>query len=171
MQIACKEYYQGEVKGLALSYQHGTFKNPTENSINMPTDGKILTMKSDLKATITKVFDDLHAKNSMMTISEMRALLFRCAAVLVHTPKVSIISMRIRIDLERLFQFDRDLLHSVVALPFEVFGPPAISTGIEVWTWIIGERPETEIPLIMEISIAWTATMKRRAGLFSGSMK
>lgn len=59
----------------------------------------------------------------------------------------------------------------MVALPFEVFTPPAISAGIEVWTWVISEKPEFEIGVMMEINSAWLSSVKHEKGMFSTSMK
>lgn len=68
-------------------------------------------------------------------------------------------------------QYDYDLLHHLVALPFAVFSPLVMMASIEVWTWVIGECPDLEVPLIMEINNAWNVTIRRNAGLFSGAMK
>ena len=62
-------------------------------------------------------------------------------------------------------------MHYLVALPFAVFGPLVISAGIDVWTWVIGERPEFEIALMMEINTALMATIRNRSGLFSDSVE
>ena len=35
-------------------------------------------------------------------------------------------------------------MRHLVALPFEVFTPAAIAAGVDVWTWIISEKPECE---------------------------
>lgn len=59
----------------------------------------------------------------------------------------------------------------LVALPFEIFTPAAIATGIEVWTWIIAEKPEYEIGVMMEINSAWLATVRFERGMFSTSLK
>ncbi|KAH8117021.1 hypothetical protein DFH11DRAFT_1687803 [Phellopilus nigrolimitatus] len=124
-QIACKERFAGEVNGLALK----------------------------LKEKIANTLREVQAKNSPMTVSELKELLFRCAAYLVH-----------------MTMCDYDLLHHLVALPFAVFGPSVMTASIEVWTWIIGERPDLEIPLIMEINNSWNLTIRHNTGLFSDSM-
>ena len=58
-----------------------------------------------------------------------------------------------------------------MALPFAIFSPSVIATGIEVWTWIIGERPDLEFSLITELSYAWNSSIKQNLGGFSESMK
>ena len=63
------------------------------------------------------------------------------------------------------------MLHLLVALPFAVFTPTVISASIEIWAWIIRERPDTEVSLIMAINNEWISTIRRGAGLFSDSMK
>jgi len=59
----------------------------------------------------------------------------------------------------------------LVVLPFEVFTPASIATGIEVWTWVISEKPEYEIGVMMEINSAWLATVRFGRGMFSTSQK
>jgi phosphatidylinositol 4-kinase len=59
----------------------------------------------------------------------------------------------------------------LVVLPFEVFTPAAIAAGIEVWTWVISEKPEYEIGVMMEINSAWLATVRFERGMFSTSQK
>ena len=101
-----------------------------------------------------EVLAGVQDKTSTLTIMELKDLLFRCAAALVYGRK-----------------HDHELVHYLVALPFAVFVPLMISTGIDVWTWLIGERPELETGLMMEINAAWMATIRKRAGLFSDSME
>ena len=68
-------------------------------------------------------------------------------------------------------QCDYELMKHLVVLPFEVFTPASISTGIEVWTWVISEKPEYEIGVMMEINSAWLATVRFGKGMFSTSQK
>lgn len=68
-------------------------------------------------------------------------------------------------------QCEYTLLHYLVSLPFEVFTPSAIAAGIEAWTWVIAEKPGTEVVLISEILAAWFATVRDRRGVFSQSLK
>ena len=58
-----------------------------------------------------------------------------------------------------------------MVLPFEVFTPSAISAGVEVWTWVISERPEFEIAVVTEINSAWRASIKQEKGIFSKVLK
>lgn len=68
-------------------------------------------------------------------------------------------------------QCEYTLLHYLVILPFEVFTPSAIAAGIEVWTWVIAEKPVVEVVLISEILASWFATVKDRKGVFSQCLK
>ncbi len=68
-------------------------------------------------------------------------------------------------------QCDYELLHYLVALPFEVATPAAISTGIEVWTWVIAEKNDIEVALMSEILSAWSYTIRQEKGIFSTSLK
>lgn len=69
------------------------------------------------------------------------------------------------------WQCEYTLLHHLVTLPFEVFTPSAIAAGIEVWTWVITEKPAAEVVLISEVLAAWFATVRDRKGVFSQCLK
>jgi phosphatidylinositol 4-kinase len=56
-------------------------------------------------------------------------------------------------------------------LPFEVFTPAAIAAGIEVWTWVIAEKPVVEVALMCEVLSAWFGTVRDRKGVFSQTLK
>jgi len=64
-----------------------------------------------------------------------------------------------------------ELLHYLVVLPVEVGTPSAISAGIEVWSWIISEKPDIEVAFMSEVVTAWSDTIKHERGLFSTSLK
>ena len=72
---------------------------------------------------------------------------------------------------QSLIQCDYELMKHLVVLPFEVFTPASIAAGIDVWTWIISEKPEYEIGVMMEINSAWLATVRFERGMFSTSQK
>ena len=59
----------------------------------------------------------------------------------------------------------------LVALPFEVFTPASVAAGIDVWMWVISEKPEYEIGVMMKINSAWLATVRFERGMFSTSQK
>ena len=86
-------------------------------------------------------------------MQDFKRLLFRTASALITIPDSS------------------GLVQELVALPFVAFTPSSIAAGIEAWTWLIGERPDLEISLMIDISEAWAETIKLRKGLFSTSMK
>lgn len=52
-----------------------------------------------------------------------------------------------------------------------MFTPSAIAAGIEVWTWVIADKPVAEVVLITEILAAWFATVRDRKGVFSQCLK
>ena len=66
---------------------------------------------------------------------------------------------------------DHEMLHYLVALPFQIFSTAVISASIEIWTWVIGERPDLEIPILMEINASWASSIRHKVGLFSDSME
>lgn len=68
-------------------------------------------------------------------------------------------------------QWDYDLAHYLVALPFETFTQPAMYAGIESWSWVIAEQPDYEMVIMSEIAAAWDITVKLGKGMFSKSQK
>ena len=48
----------------------------------------------------------------------------------------------------------------LIALPFEVFTPASVAAGIDVQTWVISEKPEYEIGVVMKINWALLATVR-----------
>jgi phosphatidylinositol 4-kinase len=62
---------------------------------------------------------------------------------------------------------DYDLIHHVVNLPIRIFTLYSVTSGLEVWSWLVDKVPMLEEKVMMEINIAWAWTMRRRKGLFS----
>lgn len=58
-----------------------------------------------------------------------------------------------------------------MSLPFEVATPSAIAASIEVWTWVIAEKPDVEVGLMTELLSAWSDTIKEEKGIFSKTLK
>ncbi|KAG8217643.1 hypothetical protein J3R82DRAFT_5796 [Butyriboletus roseoflavus] len=144
-QLASKSYFAGEAAGLRLASrkaQDVLDKVPPQNAT--PTD--ILALKKKMEDTMNAIL----GKTSTLTVQDLKRLLFRCAATLIAMDKC-----------------EYTLLHYLVTLPFEVFTPSAIAAGIEVWTWVIAEKPVAEVVLISEILAAWFATVSDRKGVFS----
>jgi phosphatidylinositol 4-kinase len=59
----------------------------------------------------------------------------------------------------------------LVAVPFESLTPASISTGTETWTWLVRERPDLEISLMLEFNAAWLSTIELKKGMFSSALK
>ncbi|KAF9246393.1 hypothetical protein BU15DRAFT_85159 [Melanogaster broomeanus] len=106
-----------------------------------------------LKEKMADTMNDIRGKTSTLTVQDLTRLLFRCAATLIS-----------------LENCEYTLLHYLVALPFEVFTPAAISAGINVWTWLIAEKPVVEVALMCEVLSAWFGTVRDRKGVFSQAL-
>ncbi|KAJ6465246.1 hypothetical protein DFH09DRAFT_1487200 [Mycena vulgaris] len=102
-----------------------------------------------LKGKMARTLDKIRSKGSSLTVQDLKRLLFRCAATLISLPK---------------------LLHYLVALPFEVSIPSALSSGIEIWTWAIAEKPDIEVGLMGEVLAAWSDIIRQEKGIFSTSL-
>ncbi|QRV86070.1 phosphatidylinositol 3- and 4-kinase [Ceratobasidium sp. AG-Ba] len=147
-QIISKAYFGGEAGGVRLANRGGV----EEIQLPPPTKAPFVEIKA-LKAKLAISIAEIRDRTSKLTVQDLRRLLFRCAAVLMALPAP-----------------DLDLLHYLVAVPFAVFTPATISTGIDAWTWLIGERKDIEISLMLEFNTAWASTIKLKKGLFSGRM-
>ncbi|KAF8891248.1 hypothetical protein BD779DRAFT_1514119 [Infundibulicybe gibba] len=147
-QVASKGYFAGEAAGIRLAS-----RDVSETLEKLPPrhapSAEILALKSKMEKTLV----DIRDKKSDLTVHDLKRLLFRCAATLISLP-----------------QGEYDLLHYIVAVPFEVSTPAAISAGIDVWTWVIAENPEVEVALMAEIVSAWMDTVRQEKGIFSTSL-
>ncbi|KDQ11709.1 hypothetical protein BOTBODRAFT_147082 [Botryobasidium botryosum FD-172 SS1] len=147
-QFTAKAHFAGEAGGLRL-LAGKEVEQIHRLPPSLPASGEIHA----LKAKMTKAVEEIRNKTSTLTVQDLKRLLFRCASVLISTPKR-----------------DLELLHYLVNLPFEPFSPSSIISGIEAWTWLIQERPDMEIPLMVEINYAWSTTIDLNKGLFSQSL-
>ncbi|KAG8880085.1 phosphatidylinositol-4- kinase [Tulasnella sp. 332] len=147
-QLATKSHFEGEAGGIRLAN-----RSVGDDLQRLPpTHAPLLELKA-LRHKLANALTEIHDKTSNLSIHDLKRLLFRCAAALTSNP-------------ER----DYDLLHHLVALPFETFTPVSISIGVEAWTWLLSKRPDMEIALMMEINVCWTGTVRRHRGLFSQSL-
>ncbi|ESK94184.1 phosphatidylinositol 4-kinase [Moniliophthora roreri MCA 2997] len=144
-QIASKGYFAGEVAGLRLASRAASDKIE-----KLPPQTAPSTEIVALKEKLSQSMKEIRSKSSSLTVQELKRLLFRCAATLISLP-----------------QCDHELLHYLVSLPFEVSTPSAISAAIEVWTWVIAEKPTIEVAIMGEILSAWSDTIRLEKGAFS----
>ncbi|KAI0818966.1 atypical/PIKK/PI4K protein kinase [Irpex lacteus] len=143
-QLASKAYFAGETSGFHLSRLLDPSREDTETT---PQEIELLLKRM---AEITR---DIADKKSALKVDDLKRLLFRCASTII--------------DLKRCH---RDLLHYIVALPFEAFTSTVISAGVEVWSWIISEKPEYEIVLLSELAASWSETIEQKKGMFSTNL-
>ncbi|KAE9409758.1 hypothetical protein BT96DRAFT_962286 [Gymnopus androsaceus JB14] len=147
-QIASKGYFAGEAAGLRLASRTASDKLEQLPPQNAPS-GELMALKKKLANSMKEIRD----KSSTLTVQDLKRLLFRCAATLISLNKS-----------------DHELLHYLVSIPFEVSTPSSISAAIEVWTWVIAEKPVIEVALMSELLSAWTNTIKDEKGIFSTSL-
>ncbi|KAH7923479.1 hypothetical protein BV22DRAFT_1036261 [Leucogyrophana mollusca] len=146
-QLASKGYFAGEAAGLRLANRKGQ-----DTLDKVPPQSAPHAEVAALKTKMANTMNDIRSKLSALTVQDLKRLLFRCAATLISMDKC-----------------EYTLLHYLVALPFEVFTPAAIAAGIEVWTWVIAEKPDMEVAFMCEMLSAWLGTVKDRKGVFSAS--
>ncbi|KZT27321.1 atypical/PIKK/PI4K protein kinase [Neolentinus lepideus HHB14362 ss-1] len=148
-QIAAKLYFAGQAAGIRLVNR----MVGDDDLEKRPAPTELKQEKQVLKDHLEKNLRDIREKRSNLTVQDLRRLLFRCSAAMLSPPKP-----------------DYDLLHYLIILPFEVFSPSAVSTGVEVWTWAIAECPSIEMALLTELNSAWVTTIRQGKGFFSKSV-
>ncbi|KAF6763882.1 atypical/PIKK/PI4K protein kinase [Ephemerocybe angulata] len=146
-QIAIKGYYSGEAAGIRLSTSLDSLTDPP------PQDAPHAELRA-LQDEMLQAKEGVRTKKSVLTVHDLRRLLYRCAAVLIS-----------------LKNPDYDLLHLLVSLPFAVSTPAATSTAIEVWSWLIAENPPLEVAVMSEILSAWNESIARAQGFFSKALR
>lgn len=144
-QLACKEHFIGEAGGIRLANRRRADELQKE-----PPEAAPPVELNALKTRLSKALTDIRNKESGLSVSDLKRLLFRCASALIP-----------------MTGRDFELQHYAVALPFEVFTPSSISVGIEIWAWLVEERPDLEMSLTLEISRAWMDTIDSKRGIFS----
>ncbi|GLB34718.1 putative PI3 PI4-kinase family protein [Lyophyllum shimeji] len=147
-QIAIKGYFAGEAAGVRLACHQGPDKLE-----KLPPQSAPSAEIQALEVKLSSTTEGIRNKSSTLTVQDLKRLLFRCAATLLSLEKV-----------------DHGLLHHLVALPFAAATPSAIASGIEVWTWVISEKPDIEVALMTEVLSAWSDTIRQERGLFSTSL-
>lgn len=66
---------------------------------------------------------------------------------------------------------DHQAIYSLVHLPVRMLTTDSVAAGVEVWSWIISQRPALLQKVVAEVAAAWQWTVHRRRGLFSSSLK
>jgi phosphatidylinositol 4-kinase len=147
-ELASKSTYMGEVTGIHLALTKGVLELQ-QDPVNNFSQESVAECKRQLNAVAVQLAEG----GKPLPFAELRRLLYRSAALAVALPTA-----------------DFDLLHYIVAIPIRVFTPAAINAASHVWTWVIGERPEAETKIMVELSIGWASTIKARRGLFSPAL-
>ncbi|EDR14914.1 uncharacterized protein LACBIDRAFT_187897 [Laccaria bicolor S238N-H82] len=151
-QIAIKGYFAGEAAGIRLSDREGSMLFLLL-ATSSPPQVALSTEIQALRSQMLQTMNEIRQKKSALTVHDLRRLLFRCAATLIS-----------------LDQFDYEIVHYLVSLPFGVATPSAIAVGIEVWSWVIAEKADLEVALMGEILSAWSDTIKLEKGIFSRTL-
>ncbi|KAF9014020.1 hypothetical protein BDQ17DRAFT_1475819 [Cyathus striatus] len=147
-QIAIKGHFSGEAAGIRLASRSGLDKLEL-----LPPQSAPLKEVNALREKLADTMEEIRKKQSSLTVNDLRRLLFRCAATLIS-----------------FSHCDYDLLHYLIVMPFGVATPSAIAAGVDVWSWVISEKPEIEIILMGELLSAWSDTIQHEKGVFSTAM-
>lgn len=181
-QVASKGYFAGEAAGIRLANRTGLafpfitshcadLLQPVSDKLEkLPPQAAPSSVIEALRAKMAGTLEEIRSKTSSLTVQDLKRLLFRCAATLISLPKVSRLPDT-RDSFSHSKQCEYEMLHYLVVLPFEVSTPAAISAGIEIWTWLIAEKPDIEIGLMGEVLSAWSDSIRQEKGMFSTSLK
>ena len=101
-QIASKSYFSGEIAGLRLSRRTGGSLAGTfflaqrriigQNELEKPqAHTSPIAEVAALKKRMGEALTELRAKESHLTVQDVKHLLFRCAATLISAPKVGVL--------------------------------------------------------------------------------
>ncbi|KAF6767202.1 Phosphatidylinositol 3-/4-kinase, catalytic domain protein [Kalmanozyma brasiliensis GHG001] len=147
-ELSAKSTYLGEMTGIHLALTKGLVELSKD-----PTNNMSPASVAECREQLATLSNDVGSKKRALPFAELRRLLYRTAALVVALPEP-----------------DYELLHFIVSIPFQVFTPEAISAACQVWTWVIGARPEVETKVMVELTIGWAMTAKARKGLFSPTL-
>ena len=147
-ELSAKSTYLGEMTGIHLALTKGLVELSKD-----PTNTMSPLSVAECREQLAALSEGIASKRRAIPFAELRRLLYRTAALVVALPEP-----------------DYELLHYIVSIPFLVFTPEAISTACQVWTWVIGARPEVETKIMVELTIGWAMTAKARKGIFSPNL-
>ncbi|KAF8334229.1 uncharacterized protein EI90DRAFT_3051526 [Cantharellus anzutake] len=147
-QLASHAHYCGEAAGVRLAARIGLEDVQKLPPVEAPTN-EVKALKQKMVQTI----GEIRAKTSVLTTQDLRRLLFRCVSVLISMPGC-----------------EYDLLHYIVVAPFETLTPASVAAGRDAWTWLVRERPDLEVALMLEFDAAWLSTIELQKGMFSPSL-
>jgi phosphatidylinositol 4-kinase len=105
----------------------------------------------------TKLLAELESRtlnHKHVAIAELRDILRRAAALLC----------RVKTD-------QASIVHHLVGIPFAVFSKQSIKLGISLWMSVIKENPRMESRILITIAECWEATVRKRKGIFSASLR
>ena len=104
--------------------------------------------------TILAHLESRAVDRKFVSIGELRDILRRAAALLCRSKKDQCA-----------------IVHHLVGIPFAVFTKQSINLGVSLWVGIINENPRMETRILMEIAENWTATVRRKLGIFNDKFR
>lgn len=162
--FSTRSFYGGEASGLGES--------------GIPRHDLVLTAsfdvadagRSSILAQLATLAEQVQSHTLHAKLSDLRPLFYRCAAHLVKADVVSFTVDFVNQISKLIFFFgqpDVEILHQMIFLPILIFDEGAVALGQEVWTWVVDARPELETRIMVEVSEAWSLTVREQKGLFS----
>ncbi|KAI8990926.1 hypothetical protein BDF20DRAFT_992408 [Mycotypha africana] len=135
-----RQFYSGELSGM-------------NNLLHLcESEEKNITLHDQLSFafdTLKEIKSDIE-NDQIVTTERLHRVLHRSAALVIALPKIN-----------------ADLIRYVVYIPVQIFTAESMNVGINIWNWMLVERPETESKLMAETCNMWTWAQRHEKGLFS----
>ncbi|RCI03729.1 phosphatidylinositol-4- kinase, partial [Rhizopus stolonifer] len=132
-------------------YHVGEVKGLTEEA-----DAGNSRLTDQVSVTIKKLeslLKEVKTSHKKITTNYLRRLMLQTASFIISLPNAH-----------------PDLVQYLVVIPVQIFTVESIEIGVDVWTWILVERPDMEERLMTEISNMWSWAQRHRKGLFSPAL-
>ncbi|ORY06106.1 hypothetical protein K493DRAFT_252236 [Basidiobolus meristosporus CBS 931.73] len=134
-------YYRGELSG---------YKAQVSSLDSQPNLARHL---NDSKASIKDELDrimELAKDRTTISPKELYAALWRGANHLIASDKI-----------------DHDLVEAICWTPATVFTSQSLKMATAIWTYLMVQRPDLEMKLMVEISNCWASVIRSRRGIFT----
>ncbi|KAK9727777.1 phosphatidylinositol-4- kinase [Basidiobolus ranarum] len=140
-------YYRGEISGFNA---HA----PSEsNSIITQASRSLDSSRTSIKDELDRIMD-LAKERMPISPKELHTTLWRGANILITSD-----------------QIDHDLVEAICWAPVAVFTSQSLKMGTSIWTYLMVQRPDLEMKLMVEIGNCWASVIRSRKGIFSQQLE
>ncbi|ORX92254.1 hypothetical protein K493DRAFT_377181 [Basidiobolus meristosporus CBS 931.73] len=134
-------YYRGEISG----YSAQVSDMDSHPSMN----GRLDNSKTFIKDELDRIME-LAKDRTAISPKDLYAALWRGANLLIASDKI-----------------DHDLVEAICWTPTTVFTSQSLKMATSIWTYLMVQRPDLEMKLMVEISNCWASVIRSRRGIFT----